>query len=672
VRGWFAICSREFQDAINDPFSETFSRGSTMYRGFTVHCSASGTIEVRLSLFADRSGQRPSLVSLARDDASHMAALLLGKIFYRTDFFTRAPQLSNTRDTSDAALALAAYQHLGAKGLEQLEGEFALVVWDGKRRRLWAVRDPMGTWPLFWSHNGEDIVISSCLEMLVAEKTTQSVNLNTVAEFLMQPCPASELPCEQTAYNGIQRVLPGTMVALDLTGSVQRHTYWDWVSRIGQSNVATLDEAGEQFAGLLRQAVRERLPDGPVAAHLSGGMDSSSVVCLARNGLAARGNTSPLFTLALVYQRSSLVGERAYIDHVLRQEGPAEPHYLQADDVLDFDWFTEEIPYHAEPYSDLRSLPSQRILAQAADRVGAVTVLTGLGSDEITDYQPFHFADLLRRGRWITVLIEAAQWARASNRSLPSILRPYGLGPLATIFRRERRRLFSRDGYGIWPHLGWFTVPPWVRPGFAQKYHLRQRGQANARRMYGPPTALSWILFMLASTSGDWGRWYLTAPLGVNQSHPFRDPRLICFTLGLSRSLRAVPGMVKPVLQTAMRGILPEAIRTRPDKRGFDDVYGLGLTRNLPLLEQMVRSSAIRELGIFDLEKLISILHQASLGIGDVRACDRLDKTLAVIVWFDQIIRRPSAGLGPTYRWNEANNGRETNPAFGTLQAASC
>ncbi len=147
---------------------------------------------------------------------------------------------------------------------------------------------------------------------------------------------------------------------------------------------------------------------------------------------------------------------------------------------------------------------------------------------------------------------------------------------------------------------------------------------------------------MLATTSGDWVRWNLAAPLGLNLSHPFRDPRLVAFTLGLSPRLRGVPGLTKPVLQAGMRGLLPEGIRTKRCSPGFDDLFGLGLRKNLTHLEQMVRTSAIHELGVFDPERLIPALGQAALGIGDSQATDRLDKTLALTAWFDQF-SRPSS-----------------------------
>ena len=99
----------------------------------------------------------------------------------------------------------------------------------------------------------------------------------------MQPTPVDELPYEQTAFQGVLRIRPGTIVEFGMTGEVAKHTYWDLASRIGRTDVTTLEQAGEGFAALLRQAVQQRVPQGELlASHLSGGMDSSSIVCLVR------------------------------------------------------------------------------------------------------------------------------------------------------------------------------------------------------------------------------------------------------------------------------------------------------------------------------------------------------------------------------------------------------
>jgi hypothetical protein len=100
-----------------------------------------------------------------------------------------------------------------------------------------------------------------------------------------------------------------------------------------------------------------------------------------------------------------------------------------------------------------------------------------------------------------------------------------------------------------------------------------------------------------------------------------------------------------------MRGVLPAEILTRKWNTGFDDVYGLGLRRNLPYLEQLVLNDDLGELGIIDTKTLIPILHQAALGLGDTQATDRLDKTLALTAWIAQFGGRRMIGATDQTRW---------------------
>lgn len=309
--------------------------------------------------------------------------------------------------------------------------------------------------------------------------------------------------------------------------------------------------------------------------------------------------------------------------------------------MLYFDWFSKDLPRHDEPSGVLACMPFHRALVDAADRLGAVMTLSGEGSDEIAFYMPFHLADLARRGRWLTLWGEAARWSSARNRGLVSLLRQYAMEPIAPILFREGLGPSLRGGYGSWPRLGFFSIPPWVRGDFARRYHLRGRGREYARRMFGPPTTESWNTFVLQTISGDWFRWHLAAPLGMDLSHPFRDPRLVCYALGLPRDVRGIPGVNKPVLQAAMSGVLPEELRAKKCSPGFDDLYGLGLRKNLADIERLIGSEIVRDLGLFDPEALVSATRQAALGIGDARATDRLTKALTLCAWLGQVSRRP-------------------------------
>lgn len=607
--------------------------------GFDVF--ASNDEDIQFHLFPSNKGDvtRPPLVTFARDRQSGTAAVLLGHLCYQDEILSRLPQSLAQSCTSDAAIALAVYRHIGIKGLEQLEGEFSLVLWDGALRRLFALRDPLGCWPLFWRVLGTSVAVSTSLRPLKQLLPDTSFDLDFMAQFLMWPTAGMELPTERTPFNEIKRVLPGTMVTITPSGQVETHRWWDWISKLNDNNSVTLEEAGEQYAHLFKQAVKQRVQRGRIAAHLSGGMDSSSVVCTARDWMLSGVGQPQLHTMTAVYKRPTLVGERAYAEMVLNQGGPISAHFIDADDALDFLWFNEDIPYHDEPYAGIVRLGMEKILIDAADQIGADTILTGLGSDELLLGKWLRLADMLRQGRWLAAMSVASRLAQARNRSVWSALYECGIQPASPILTREGIGPFLRRGFGSWPKLGSFSIPPWVLSEFARSYQMQSIGIENTRRMYGTPAELSADLWVIQASVGDWSGWYLAAPRGMHNSHPFRDSRLLSFCMGLPTTVKEIPGITKPVLQTAMRGVLPEPIRTRRDKINFNDIYWLGLSKHLSRLESMIRNSRISELGIFDGDQLIQVMRQAAVGIGDVPACCRINTTLALIAWFDQMMK---------------------------------
>jgi asparagine synthase (glutamine-hydrolysing) len=450
----------------------------------------------------------------------------------------------------------------------------------------------------------------------------------------MQPCSHTELPTEQTALAGARRVLPGSIVEFgqDLPAAVRR--WWSWEERIVPLAGIAVDEAGERLAELLRAAVREHLGDGPVAAHLSGGMDSSAIACLAAAEVGRRG-AGPLHTLSLVYRGLGLAGERPYIDDVIGQAGHLMPHFIEADELLDFDWFDQDLPRHDEPFDALNTLAVERRLVLQADQVGARVTLSGLGSDEVLAAQPYFLADLLRGGRWLACWRAAKALAGVWNQGVWSVLSPFALQPVRAVWS-QAAPLAWLGRRARWPRIGWFDVPGWIRPDFSRRHGLRQLGREHARAMFGSPVNRSLERQMLAASAGDWYRWFLAAPRGLQRSHPFLDPRLVCFGLGLPEAVRAGHGELKPVLQQATRGILPESVRTRRGKRGFDEANGRGLARSLPRLEEMVREAQAAELEFLDRGELLAVLRQAAAGLGDAVARQRLGRTLALVFWLEQ------------------------------------
>ncbi len=589
--------------------------------------------KAEFNLFPSQQSSKESLITLAQDSTTEIAAVLMGRIYYQDDLNNHFPEAFEQDLTSDAALVLAIFRHYGSKGIEQLEGEFALVIFDPEKQCLFALRDPLGSYPLYWISDGKTMRVSTNLKLLAQQSSQASINQDFLASFLMFPYAFVELTTEKTAFEGIQRLLPGTLLALHANGSVTKIWSWDWLKHIQPIENITLPEAGSQFTHIFRQGIAERIKNGKIASHLSGGMDSSSVVCIARDLLPPE----KLITLSLVYQIRSLAGETDYIQMVIDKGGAIEPHYLDGDAASDFQWFKDQIPEHDEPYPGLFHLAMEKVLVDLASQLEVTTIFTGGGSELITEGNRYHLADLIRQGHWNKALQTARQWSQAKNQSLWSILHQFGIEPLLPLSLREGIPNLLRQGYGSWPKLGSFTIPPWFVPDFARKYEMQHKAAATVHQLSQYPVEQSFNLLGLRTYSGNWADWYLAAPLGIHISEPFLDRRLITYCLSLPRELREIPGVPKPLLQEAMKGILPEPIRTRRFKRNFNEVYWKGLAKNLPHLEEMVRQSSIDELGIFDKSQLIQVMRQHAIGIGDVRSGSRISSSLALIAWFDQI-----------------------------------
>ena len=597
-----------------------------MSRSFEISLSPASTPELNISNLTS------PLITYARDELTKNLVIFIGKIYYQDELKTIYPEAFREKTNPEASIALAIYQQKGIEGLQDLEGEFALVIFDRQKSSLIALRDPIGSYPLYWTFDKHTIRISGDLQHLARQKKAK-INRDFLASFLMFPFAFVELPREETAFEGIQRLSPGSCGEFSPPNLVQKHWTCNWEEKIAPISDLTLAAAAQQFRQIFQRSISERCREGKVASHLSGGMDSSSIVCLARDSIGER----KLLTLSLVYQMPSLVKETDYINLILQQKAAIEPYFLDGDQLLDFDWFSDRIPPHDEPYPGLFHLAMEKILVDRAAELGVNTILSGGGAELVLESNRYHLADLLHQGQWQETLQLARRWAKTKNESLWSILAELAIFPLLPAFLKPGIATFWRRGYGNWPKLSEFAIPPWIKADFAQEYQVYPKALATLGQIYRYPVELSFNRLGLQTAIGNWANWYLANPAGMRISQPFLDPRVICYCLGLPRQFREVPGMVKPLLQSALQGILPEAIRTRRFKANFNAVYWQGLSRRLTQLETMVEESAIEDLGIFDKTRLIEVLRQHSLGIGDVKSGSRISSSLAVIAWFDRL-----------------------------------
>ncbi len=574
--------------------------------------------------------------------------VLYGRLTYREDLRAalgadalpadQTPQYTSTPDNGgDAALALAAYLRWDVDGLTRLEGDFALAVVDQDRGRVLATRDPMGGYPLYWTWRGDTFALATALRPLDDLLGAAAPDIGFLGEIQMMPFFEID-HLEETALTGINRLLPGTHLEAEIVRPEPRITrFWSWPDRMDDGATGTLDIAAERYGELLDAAVAQRLR-GTVGAHLSGGMDSTSVALLAQRHLSAENR--PLHALTMVYERLfGLASEAPYVLAVQGRTGLVS-HHVAGDDVLDFDHFAGDLD-HDEPYPGFFRVPSAKCMADAALNVGADTVMTGLGADELAADMPHYLADELARGRLATAWLEAARWAKASSRSPWNTFRPFALDPLMPVWLRPGLRALFTAGYAPLNRRNGWTIPPWVQRDFARQGALRDRVLGSWRRATrsADTVVLSYALEALATTAGDWVRATLAAPRGLHITHPFRDPRLIAHALASRVRLRPVPGEQKAILGRAMRDVLPEAIVRRRDKGNFNAVYYKGLTRNRPTLNRLVDRAEDLGEWLFDRALLKDCILQASLGTDSVQRTHGINNSLAILYWLDRLPR---------------------------------
>ena len=458
------------------------------------------------------------------------------------------------------------------------------------------------------------------------------------AEYLMLPtCGTHELPGERTPYRGVQQLRPQTLLSVKLpAGKAQVHEYWNWLDRLEEPKSSDLSALGARYLELIRAAVRDRMV-GRTAAHVSGGLDSTSVALLALAEIERGEAEGPLHTISLVYDSMAVLArERSVIEEAVAGRVHAVPHLIAGDGLLDFAPYAAPV-IHEEPWPWLSMAGTETARTAAAQSAGVQTVLTGQGADELLDMGPYHLTDLLRKGRWVRAWREACAAARAENCGVWPILYPFGLRNLLPAWAQDGSGPILGGGYTDWLHMGDGSIPPWVRREYAKRHHLRDRGVAHARRHYEPgrPTLLSIALGKIENRIGDIGRWYLSAPRGILVEHPFLDPRLICFLLGVHARVAPQPRTVpKPVLVEAVKGVVPDSIRLRNKAGFFNEPYFRGIARHARELERLIFAAHPAALEWLDPGALVHCLRQSALGIGNDRIqMDRMNVALSWLRW---------------------------------------
>jgi asparagine synthase (glutamine-hydrolysing) len=467
------------------------------------------------------------------------------------------------RTHSDTEVLLTAYEVWGEACLERLRGMFAFLIHDLERQTLFAARDRFGIKPLYMVANAYGVAFASEIKQLIGlPGLTGRMNHARVHDFLLAGISDHT---DETLFEGIMQLGAGMCLSLSThtTGALSP-ALRRWYTPTDQLISLNAQEAAERFGALLHDSVKLHLrADVPVGSCLSGGLDSSALVCLMTQELAVlEGGEKRVHTLSACYPNKE-VDEKPFMDAVIHATN-AQPHWVfpNSDDVMQT---AQRITWHQDEPFGSTSIFAQWCVFEEASKAGLKVMLDGQGADEqLAGYHwgfPYAIAGLMRRGDMLGAMRMLWQRSRLHGASLPDqamrsllLLLPNSLSALA-------RRTYQREKRHDW--LANSTLS-----GSADVME-----NARITRGLKPVQDINTLcrVMTLASNLQMLLHWEDRNAMahGIEARVPFLDHPLVEFSLALGNAHKMVGAQTKSVLRSAMTGILPEVIRTRQDKLGF-------------------------------------------------------------------------------------------------------
>lgn len=495
---------------------------------------------------------------------------------------------------SDTEVLLTAWHEWGRACLERLLGMFVFVVYDRQAQTLTCVRDAFGIKPFFYLHNSTEFLFASELPALVElHNKKPNIDLQRSYDYLVHGL----YDCQERSFiEGIKHLLPGHMMSFDLTNA-QLSTPIAWyhpnISERSDLNFKQATEAvREQFLENIRLHLRS---DVPLGASLSGGIDSSAVVCAMRYIEPH----SPIHTFSYIAQGTD-ESEEYWIDRV-NQHVNATPHKVVAHHhelMRDLD---DMLAAQGEPFGGT-SIYAQYRVFQLAKEANVTVVLEGQGADEMlagyNGYPGQRLLSYLERGKLLASLRFARKWSQWPGRRYIKAWMDLGRILLPDTLYAQSGKLIGRDNEPAWLNTDYFRK---------QGVWLQETRTSGARSGRGRRV----VEKMASSLQGNGLAQLLRH--GDRDSMRFSvENRVPFLTLPMANLLLSLPehylisdsGQTKHIFRAAMRGIVPDDVLDRRDKIGFatpEKTWMLGMA---PTIRTWLEAS--KEIPILNSSALLS------------------------------------------------------------------
>ena len=540
----------------------------------------------RLSVIDLSTGQQP----ISNEDGS-IWIVFNGEIYnfaqLRTELEGRGHEFSTSTDTE---VIVHAYEDYGPRCVEKLNGMFAFAIWDARERKLVLARDRVGIKPLYYYAGAQCLIFGSEIKAILEHaQVPRELDLEALDAFLT----FEYVPAPMSMFKGIRKLPPGHVAILQ-NGHVELQRYWDIEP---EECDASEEELQHSLYELLKDAVRMRLvSDVPLGAFLSGGIDSSTIVCMMSEVM-----DRPVKTFSIGFDDPSY-NELRYAKTVAEYFGTDHQELVVRPDIVQL--VESLVGFIDEPLADVSIFPTY-LVSQLARR-DVTVALSGDGGDELFAGYDWYVADRIDRyyrwlpnrlrTRWIPAVVDRipsmSQKKGVVNKLkrfvegsvLPANLRHYRWNTFLTEDRKDM--LYTEELRASVCHQSPFSKFANILEASPDADPLWQVQQADINT------------FLVDDILVKVDRMSMANSLEVRT--PFLDHRVVQFAAGLPSRMRLRGLTTKYILKKSMVGKLPPEVLTR-GKEGFSIPIKNWLRQELqPLMHDVLSPQRISQGGFFN------------------------------------------------------------------------
>lgn len=487
-------------------------------------------------------------------------------------------------DLPDSQLVLAAFDLWGENCFARLHGDWALALWSHVDRTLYLARDHAGTRTLYFGRDQETVLWSTYLDTFLSGGHSYSLSREFARTYI-----SGRRTSDLTPYEGVQAV-PAAQFIRFREGEPSYFPHWSSLAE-DEIRYRRDQEYEDRFRALFAQAVRRRVVDRvhPVIAELSGGMDSSSIVCMADQITSVENPDSGLIETLSYYDDSEPNwNERPYISAVETQRNHTGRHVELSFASRGFERVAAGEGAYRWPGATRSVAEHHRRVATILNQGGYRSIVSGIGGDELLGGVPFalpELADQLASGRLSAWVSQAIRWCLADRSPLIWMLRDSFAFAISAYRGKDHRKR---------------SLPPWMMPEQEDANGGEIHSAVSIReRMRSRPSAIAncftWrsILETLPSK---------TPPPSAKFEYlyPYLDKDLVDFLLRVPPEQLVKPGRRRAMMRRALAGIVPPEILERRRKAFAIRGPLRSLQQAGNTLERLFQKSRLAEMGLID------------------------------------------------------------------------